>query len=120
MIRKKRSTSKYHAKKTIVDGIKFDSKKEALHYSELKLLQTAGIIKSFTCQPVFLLQDKYKRKDGKSIRDIRYIADFRVEYMDGHIEIEDVKSYGTITPVFKIKQKMLEKLYPDINFKVVL
>jgi len=118
MIRKKRSTGKYHAKKAIIDGIEFDSLKESRRYSELKLLQTAGIIKSFTCQPVFVLQEGYRRKDKKKIRAIKYIADFQVEYFDGHTEIEDVK--GILTPVFRIKQKMLEKLYPDINFKVVL
>jgi len=120
MIRKKRSGGKYHAKKTIVDGITFDSKKEALHYSELKLLQASGLIKSFTCQPVFVLQEGYRRKDGKKIRDIRYIADFAVTFPDGRVEIVDVKSFGTITPVFKLKQKLLEKIYPDINFKIVL
>ena len=118
MMRKKHSTGKYHAKKTVVDGIKFASKKESERYIQLKLLQTAGIIKSFSCQPEFVLQEGYRRKDKKKIRAIKYIADFQVEYFDGHTEIEDVK--GILTQVFRIKQKMLEKLYPDINFKVVL
>ena len=38
--------SKYHNKKVIIDGIKFDSKKEANRYQELKLMQRAGKIKS--------------------------------------------------------------------------
>lgn len=117
MIRRKRSGGKYHAKKTIVDGINFSSQKEALRYTELKLLQASGIIKSFTCQPSFTLQEGYKRKDGKKIRAIKYIADFEVIFPDGTVEIEDVKSVATITPVYLIKRKLLEFKYPDINFK---
>ena len=95
MIRKKRSGGKYHAKKTIIDNITFASIKESERYSELKLLQASGIIKSFTCQPSFTLQEGYKRKDGKRIRAIKYVGDFEVEYPDGHVEIEDVKTKGT-------------------------
>ena len=112
--------SKYNSKKTIVDGIIFDSKKESVRYTELKLLKAAGIIKYFNCQPTFLLQDGYKKKDGKIVRPIMYIADFEIFYPDGHCEVEDVKSPGTITQVFRIKRKLLEMQYPEINFKLVL
>jgi len=112
--------SKYNSKKTIVDGITFDSKKESVRYCELKLLEKAGIIKYFNCQPTFLLQDGYKKKDGKIVRPIMYIADFEIFYPDGHCEVEDVKSPGTITQVFRIKRKLLEMQYPEINFKLVL
>ena len=112
--------SKYNSKKTIVDGITFDSKKEATRYSELKLLKMSGEIKSFTLQPTFLLLKGYRRSDGKKIRDITYRADFFVNYPDGHGEVEDVKSLGTITEVFKIKRKLLEAKYPDIIIKLVL
>lgn len=108
--------SKYGAIKTIVDGITFDSKKEALRYSELKLLQKLGVIKSFSCQPVFLLLDGYKRSDGKRIRPIKYVADFLINYPDGSVDIEDVK--GILTEVFKIKRKLLEAKY-DIIIKIV-
>jgi len=119
MMRRKRTGGKYHAKKTVVDGITFDSNKESVRYIELRNLKMVGIIKEFTCQPSFVLQEGYKRKDGKRIRAIRYVADFEVVYPDGHTEIEDVKSVATVTPVYKIKKKMLEKIYPDINFKEV-
>ena len=112
--------SKYNSKKTIVDGITFESKKESVRYCELKLLEKAGIIKYFNCQPTFLLQDGYKKKDGKIVRPIMYIADFEIFYPDGHCEVEDVKSPGTITQVFRIKRKLLEMQYPEINFKLVL
>jgi len=34
--------SKYHSRKTEIDGIVFDSKKEANRYCELKLMERAG------------------------------------------------------------------------------
>lgn len=103
--------SKYHAKKTVLDGITFDSRAESRRYRELTLLLQAGEITNIECQPKFLLQDGYK-KEGKKIRPIYYVADFKVIYADGHEEIEDVKSKPTMTPIYKLKKKMFEKLYP--------
>ena len=48
--------SKYKAKKTIIDGITFDSKSEAKRYEELKLLQRGGAIQNLSLQPRFMLQ----------------------------------------------------------------
>ena len=45
--------SKYGARKTIVDGITFDSKKEANRYRELKLLEDAGEIEKLKMQVAF-------------------------------------------------------------------
>ena len=111
--------SKYRSKTCIIDGIKFQSIKEGARYSELKILIRAGEIKSFTCQPIFTLQDGYRRKDGKAIRAIKYIADFRVEYPDGRVEYEDVKSPATAKKEsFLIKRKLLEHKY-DLILKLV-
>ena len=41
---------KYHAKKTRLDGLTFDSQKEAQRYAELKLLERAGQIHSLRRQ----------------------------------------------------------------------
>ena len=108
--------SKYGAIKTMVDGITFDSNRESVRYRELRNMQRAGMVKNITLQPKFLLQDGYRRSDGKRIRAINYIADFKVEYPDGHIEIEDSK--GIETPIFKIKRKLLEAKY-DLILKIV-
>lgn len=111
--------SKYGAIKTVVDGITFDSKKEGARYSELKLLKRAGAVKEFTCQPKFILQEGYRRKDGKKIIAIKYIADFKIEYPDGTIEYEDVKSPATAKKEsFLIKRKLLELKY-DLILKLV-
>ena len=103
--------SKYKAKKVVVDGITFDSKKEARRYKELKLLERAGVIKDLVLQPSFLLQDKFKYKD-KTEHKIKYIADFK--YLDtktGKTVVEDVKGYKT--DVYKLKRKLFLKKYGD-------
>ena len=41
---------KYRSKRTVIDGITFDSKKEANRYCELKLLEKSGEIKILNCK----------------------------------------------------------------------
>ena len=108
--------SKYNNKKTMVDGIKFDSKKEAEYYCQLKLLKQAGKIKDYRLQPRYELQPAFK-KNGKKYRAITYIADFAIINNDGTTEVVDIK--GVETQVFKIKKKLFEYMYPDLNLKVV-
>ena len=108
--------SKYGNIRTEVDGIKFDSKKEAEYYCQLKLLKQAGEIRDFGLQPKFVLQEGFE-KDGKKYSPITYYADFVVDNLDGTTDIIDIK--GVETQVFKIKQKMFEYKYPDKNLKVI-
>ena len=68
--------SKYRNKKTIIDGICFDSKKEASRYTDLRLLERAGEIVSLECQPRYKILDGF-RYAGKTYRASYYIADFR-------------------------------------------
>jgi hypothetical protein len=100
--------SKYGAKKTVIDGITFDSKREAQYYAELKLLRRAGQIKDIQLQPVYEIHPAYK-KGKKKIQAITYKADFLVTYSDGHTEVIDVK--GVLTEVYRIKKKMFEYKY---------
>ena len=108
--------SKYNNQKTMVDGIKFDSKKEADYYIHLKLLKKAGEIKDIGLQQRFVLQPGFK-KNGVKYQPITYIADFVITNNDGTTEVVDVK--GVETQVFKIKKKLFEYMYPDLNLKVV-
>nr|DAF46547.1 MAG TPA: Endonuclease [Myoviridae sp. ct1ba2] len=103
--------NKYNAKKTVVDGIEFDSIREADRYCELKLLEKAKKIRNLELQPRFLLQDKFKDKQGNTHRKIEYVADFL--YIDklGRNIVEDVK--GVLTDVYKLKKKMFLKLYDN-------
>lgn len=105
--------SKYGSKKTVIDGITFDSKREADRYYELKLLEIAGKIKDLKLQHQFVLQPPFK-KNGKTIRAITYIADFTyfdLEKMKN--VVEDVKGYKT--DVYSLKKKMFEYKYPDLT-----
>ena len=108
--------NKYNNKKTIVDGIKFDSEMESHYYIYLKHLKEIGEVVDFVLQPTYLLQEGFNL-NGKRIRAITYKADFKVIYKDGHEEVIDVK--GKLTEEFKIKRKMLLYRYRDINFKCV-
>lgn len=105
------SYSKYRAKKTVVDGIKFDSKREAERYCELKLLEKAKKIRNLELQPRFLLQDKFKDKTGTTHRKIEYVADFLYIDKDGKAIVEDVK--GVLTDVYKLKKKLFLKKYDN-------
>ena len=105
--------SKYHAVKTTVNGIKFDSKKEAERYCELMQRQEDGEIISLKLQPHFTLQEAFKTADGESIKSIVYVADFayRERKIDNGGEeywalvVEDVK--GVKTDVYSLKRKMM-------------
>ena len=107
--------SKYNNKKTQIDMYVFDSVKEAKRYKELKLLERAGKIRNLELQPHFLLQDSFK-KNGRTYRKIEYVADFK--YIEnGRTIVEDVK--GLQTDVFKIKHKLFEKIYPELELKII-
>lgn len=103
--------SKYNAKKTVVDGIEFDSIREAERYRELKLLERGKEIRNLVLQPRFLLQEKFKDKQGKTHRKIEYVADFLYIDKDDKAIVEDVK--GMITAVYKLKKKMFLYKYDD-------
>lgn len=102
--------TKYNSKKTIVDGIEFDSKKEANRYCELNLLESAGEIKNLQLQPRFILQESFKYQ-GKTERKIEYVADFMYEEKDGQVVVEDTKGFKT--DVYKLKRKLFLKKYGD-------
>lgn len=104
---------KYHNKRTTVDGITFDSKKEARRYAELKMLEKGGAISQLVLQPRFELQESFK-KNGKTYRKIEYIADFMYRDNEKNVTIvEDVK--GIKTDVYKIKQKLFENKYKTLT-----
>lgn len=101
--------NKYHNRKT--KG--FDSAKEWRRNQELEALQRAGEISElnrqvpFVLMPGFTISDETSKQGFRTIREIRYIADFTYRLKDGTRIIEDVK--GMQTDVFKIKRKLLER-----------
>lgn len=118
--------SKYLSKKIVVNGRKFDSKKEANRYIELVLLERAGEISDLECQKKYVLIGEQREfsteiytkgkkkgcfKPGKLLeREVSYIADFDYWANGKHI-VEDVKGYknSTAYAVFVIKRKLMLK-----------
>ncbi|WP_305961071.1 DUF1064 domain-containing protein [Bacillus safensis] len=108
-------SNKYGARKTVVDGITFDSKAEAKYYQHLKWLKQGKQIKDFSLQPRFELQETFK-KHNKTFRKIEYIADFEITHLDGSKEVIDIK--GMETKEFAIKRKLYERKF-DTPLKVI-
>lgn len=110
---------KYRNKKTVVDGIVFDSLKEARRYGVLKALEKTGEIQGLKRQVEFLLIPEQREPDtigarggvhrGKLLeRKVCYYADF-VYVRDHELVVEDVKGYkgGGAYEVFKVKRKLM-------------
>lgn len=102
--------SKYHAKKTVVDGITFDSKREADRYLVLKSMEEDGTIEDLRRQVRYELVPAFD-VDGRHYRPVYYVADF-VYVEDGKEVIEDVK--GMRTDVYKLKSKLFARRYGKV------
>lgn len=99
--------SKYHNTKTEIDGIIFDSKKEAKRYKELLLLQKAGIITDLKRQVPYTLIPSFNL-NKKKYRPMTYKADF--VYKENNKEVvEDVK--GMRTDIYQLKKKLMAYIY---------
>lgn len=107
--------NKYSNTKIVMDGIKFDSKKEARRYNELKLLEKNKQIIDLELQVKYPLQPSFKY-NGQTIRAMSYIADFQyIDASSGLLVVEDVKGFET--PVYKIKKKLfLYKYGSEVSF----
>ena len=124
--------SKYHSRKVTINGITFDSGREARRYRELELLQRAGQISDLRLQvPFELIPAQYapseqlitrgphkgEPKRGRCIeRACTYIADF-VYIEGGKLIAEDAK--GMRTKEYIIKRKLFRYLYKDYIFREV-
>lgn len=97
---------KYAAVATEVDGMRFDSKKEARYYATLKLRRAAGEVVQFLRQVPFHLPG-----------GVRYVCDFLEFHADGTVHFVDTK--GVETADFKAKRRMVETLYAPIRIEVV-
>ena len=94
---------KYGAKRTEIDGIKFDSRAEARRYQELKLREKAGEIGQLKVHPRYPIVH-----EGNKICFVE--LDF--EYLDYCLQkeaFEDVK--GVDTPMSRLKRKLIQAFY---------
>jgi hypothetical protein len=99
--------SKYGNRKTTLNGVKFDSQKEAQRYATLRLLERAGRITNLQCQVKFVLIPAQRDERGKLLeRECSYVADFvYFDFALGREVVEDAKGYRTDT--YKLKKKMM-------------
>ena len=101
--------SKYGNQKTVIDGIRFDSKHEASRYIELKYMERAGLIKDLLLQQRFELIPEIRDCHGRvKQRPVYYVADFCYSEKDGdgwRRVVEDAKGYRT--QVYKLKKKIM-------------
>ena len=107
-----KKTNKYGARKTLVDGINFDSKKESERYTFLKMLEKGRHITDLQCQVRFdFIHNNVKMGF--------YKADFAYYDKDGDYIVEDVKSSFTAKlPMYRIKKKMMLAFH-DIEIQEV-
>jgi len=125
--------NKYKAVKTTIDGITFDSKREAKRYTELKLLEKSGMITHLELQPKYDIiingakicsyradftyftvredeRETYKNSKGE------WIVPTKTGDKEGQI-VEDVKGFKT--PIYRLKKKLVEACYPGTQIKEV-
>lgn len=86
--------------------------KEAQYCNQLYMLKKNGDIKDYEREIDFEL-----RVHGIKICIIR--VDFVVWDKSGEKVVHEVKSYPTMTPVWNLKRKLFEALYPTIPYIVI-
>jgi hypothetical protein len=100
--------SLYNNKKTVLDGMLFDSLGEAKHYQSLLLLQTSGEISCLERQtPFALIVNSVKL--GTMKWDYTYIE-------HGQKVAFDWKGYRNQERIWNFKRKLVQALYPDWRF----
>ena len=109
------STNKYQARAIRVDGILFDSQREAARYQELKLLVVAGLITDLEIHPGFPLQVMALHEPGPpwTIHTVgMFHADFRYRNLrTDNVIVEDVKSKPTKTEAYQLRKKIVEAVH---------
>lgn len=101
--------NKLNAHKVVVDGETFDSRKEYRRWCELKQMEAIGKIRGLERQVPFTLLPKQKRSDGKTEREVKYVADFLYTDENNQQIVEDVKGYrgGATYAIFTTKRKLM-------------
>ena len=104
--------TKYNNKKVVLNGITFDSQKEARRYRDLSLLERAGEIKSLELQKAFILAESVKfENESRRKSAVKYVADF-VYQENGQLVVEDVKSTMTRSlPVYRLKKHLMKSVH---------
>lgn len=109
-----KNTTKYKSVKSEVDGIVFHSQLEARFYQWIISQHKITLLDR---QTKFVLQDKFRTKEWKAIREISYFADFYIEYEWDRYYVDSKWNKDNI---FKMKHKMWLKRYGDENILLVV
>ena len=105
------------SEKRTYNGIVFDSVLEMKYYRDVLCpLVESGDVVSFELQKPYQLQPKFIH-NGKTVQEIKYVADFFIVYKDGREEVIDTKGCPDSTAI--LKRKMFWYLFPDINYQWV-
>lgn len=96
---RRRQRHKFYARPQELDGLRFDSKKEAEYYRKLKLRQSAGEI------VMFLRQVPLHLPGG-----VKLVVDFQEFHADGTVHFVDTK--GVMTESWMAKKRIAESIYP--------
>ena len=113
---KKSKKRKYNNQPCEFNGEKFDSKKELDYYLILLDKQKRSELCDLKRQVKIVIQPAFKTPDGKTVREIYYVADFKYTSLTpdgaGAYDIKthyvDVKGgNATKTAVYKLKKKLL-------------
>lgn len=98
---------KYRNEPVFFDGRRFDSRLELAHYQMLQLARQARDPEARVVD--IALQQRFEliaRQSGE--RAVHYVADFVVDYADGHREVHDTKSAITRSnPTYVLKRKLM-------------
>lgn len=101
--------NKFRAKPTLVDGIRFDSRKEARRYQELRLLERAGEIKDLKLQEAIFLQGQKGPLLTRTGRKMRLTVDFFYTCAaTGDPVYEDTK--GVRTKDYEVRKAVVEAM----------
>jgi len=114
---KRPKKGKYGNYSATYNGFVYMSRKEALYAAELDTLKKAyypkdRVVKVEQQVNVDLIVN------GKKVA--RIIPDFRVTFADGRVEWHEVKSPGTMTPVWRVKKNLFQALFPNETYRVIL
>lgn len=102
--------NKYRNVKTVVDGIEFSSKKEALYYMHYSVLEKLGDIKDLKLQPRFNFPINGENvRYVESKREMAYVADF--SFIDNENVYRVVDAKGFKTPDYKIKRALMKAVH---------
>lgn len=93
LLAKRAPARKFKNEPTVIDGEKFDSKREALHYNNLRIRQRAGEVRNIVTKPSYCVIPATE-VDGQRIRATYFSPDFEYEERIGDEwirRIDDVK-----------------------------